>query len=264
MVIFPEISSLQARALNLGERFDMKKIKKDALLTMPPLVLNVGQAGFGVIFRYGVVVVFNVNETEERSLLEYLRQFLFDEYEKIETEELRIRIDDAKEEQITALSLSLRSITVSHIQVIADVLAKSVVLAHYESEVGSVFDRVEPLAKDLGKSSRVFFKDQDVLKHIGGALQIEHKLVGRAQVGEKPDVLWEFPQLERIYLKLSDDYEIDERQIAIERKLSVVSRTAETLLDLMQNRRSLRVEWYIVALIVFEIVLTIYELFFRH
>ena len=36
-----------------------------------------------------------------------------------------------------------------------------------------------------------------------------------------------------------------------------------TLLDLLQNRRSLRVEWYIVILIVVEIVLTLYELFVR-
>ncbi len=37
--------------------------------------------------------------------------------------------------------------------------------------------------------------------------------------------------------------------------------TAETLLDLLQNRRTLRVEWYIVILSVVEIELTLYELF---
>jgi uncharacterized Rmd1/YagE family protein len=49
--------------------------------------------------------------------------------------------------------------------------------------------------------------------------------------------------------------------VALERKLQVISNTAETLLDLLQTQQSQRVEWYIVILIVVEIALTLYELF---
>ena len=48
---------------------------------------------------------------------------------------------------------------------------------------------------------------------------------------------------------------------ALDRKLVLVASTAQTLLDLRNHERSLRVEWYIVALIVAEIALTLYELF---
>jgi uncharacterized Rmd1/YagE family protein len=41
----------------------------------------------------------------------------------------------------------------------------------------------------------------------------------------------------------------------------VISDTAETLLDLIQTRSSMKVEWYIVALIVFECLLTLYQMF---
>jgi uncharacterized Rmd1/YagE family protein len=34
--------------------------------------------------------------------------------------------------------------------------------------------------------------------------------------------------------------------------------------DLLSTRHSLRVEWYIVILIVFEILLTLYEMFIKH
>ena len=47
----------------------------------------------------------------------------------------------------------------------------------------------------------------------------------------------------------------------IEFVLAVISRTAETLLELIQNRHSLRVEWYIVALILVEIGLTLFQTF---
>jgi len=42
-----------------------------------------------------------------------------------------------------------------------------------------------------------------------------------------------------------------------------IERTAETAPDLIQARRTLRVEWYIVALIVFEVFLTLLEMWKR-
>ena len=44
-----------------------------------------------------------------------------------------------------------------------------------------------------------------------------------------------------------------------DRDTSAVDETAETALELLQNRRALRVEWAIVGLIVFEIVLTLVQ-----
>jgi uncharacterized Rmd1/YagE family protein len=41
----------------------------------------------------------------------------------------------------------------------------------------------------------------------------------------------------------------------------VISRIAETLLELIQSRHTLRVEWYIVALIIVEIALTLLQTF---
>ncbi len=54
--------------------------------------------------------------------------------------------------------------------------------------------------------------------------------------------------------------QLRERHLAIERKLKLVSRTAATLFDLSHNKRSLRVEWYIVILILVEILLMLYEI----
>jgi len=51
--------------------------------------------------------------------------------------------------------------------------------------------------------------------------------------------------------------------VALESKLRLISRTAETALQVLQDRRALRVEWYIVILILVEILLTVYELFFH-
>src|SRR5262249_23360038 len=98
-------------------------------------------------------------------------------------------------------------------------------------------------------------------KHIGDALLTQHRVSGRAAVAEKPDVLWDRPGLERLYSKLEDEYELKERADALNRKLAVISGTAQALTDIIDTQRSLRLEQAIVALILVEIIFTIYQLF---
>ncbi|OQB07769.1 MAG: hypothetical protein BWY17_05203 [Deltaproteobacteria bacterium ADurb.Bin207] len=87
-------------------------------------------------------------------------------------------------------------------------------------------------------------------------------MVGRVRVEESPELLWEFPHLERLYRRLFEEYELRERHSALERKLALISRTAETLLGLLHHRSSMRVEWYIVILIVAEILIMVGEILF--
>jgi uncharacterized Rmd1/YagE family protein len=89
-------------------------------------------------------------------------------------------------------------------------------------------------------------------------------MVGSAEVGEKPELLWTRPDLEGLYLRLEDEFEIKERHALLERKRNLISSTAQTLLQLQQTRHSLRLELYIVILIIVEILLTLYEMFLRH
>ena len=46
----------------------------------------------------------------------------------------------------------------------------------------------------------------------------------------------------------------------MERKLALISETAGTLIELVHNQRSLRLEWYIIGLIGLELLLSLYGL----
>ena len=149
---------------------------------------------------------------------------------------------------------------IERLQLVADILAKSVVLSHYETRIAEIFDRIEPLAATLQQKGRAGAGSKELLRHIGDVLLIQQKMVGRVGTGETPELLWEHPELERFYTRLADEYELRERDRTLDRKLDIVSRTVETLLGLVQTRSSHRVEWYIVLLIVAELLLSIYPL----
>jgi uncharacterized Rmd1/YagE family protein len=252
-----------ARALLVGDRIETRTLESTGYLATTPLVLPVRDGGIVALFRYGVVVLFDVAPLEEATFFDQLRPFIRTPYAAYETEEVTIIVNSEGREEMKGGSIHLRNAALERLQLIADILAKSVVLARYELRVAGSFDRIEPLAAALEQRGQIGRHARELLQHIGNSLLIEHTMVGRVQVVEKPELLWEHPELERLYLKLEDEFEINERHLALERKLTVISRTAETLLDLIHDRRTLRVEWYVVALIVAEILLTLYEMFYQ-
>jgi uncharacterized Rmd1/YagE family protein len=202
-----------------------------------------------------------VSALEEDEVLRSLRARVIRPIELREDETATIEIAPDKDEQILPGGpILLRAITPEHMLVIADALAKSVVLARDEREVSAVIEIVEPFARQLAEEGRTPGGRRAILKHIGNALLVQHRVSGRVAVADKPDVIWDRPDLERLYARLQDEYELTERADALSRKLAVISETAEVLTDMIDTKRSLRLEFIIVMLIVFEIVITAYQI----
>jgi uncharacterized Rmd1/YagE family protein len=254
----PKDRPIPVRALNLGERLHLRGLYESPL-EYSPLVMATGEAGLAMLFRYGVVVLFNVTEAEQKVWLKELKERIEKPYRRHENEDTQVLVS-AKAEGVSAEGINLADASLPRLQVVATVLARSVSLAWYETAMAAAFDVVEPLARELDKpraSGRVL---REVLRHIGSSLLTQQKMIGRVEIADKPDILWDQPELERLYARLEDEYELGERLATLERKLELIERTAETTLDLVQARRTLRVEWYIVLLIVFEVMLTLYEM----
>ena len=254
--------TLAAHAFLLGERLDLRGFEPVQPLAVTPLAVRAGAAGNAVLFRYGIVVTFNLDDIERRALLDALADRVAEPIPVIESEQFQIIVQADAEDQIDpAGRIVVKEMTTPRLQIIADILAKHLVLSHYEASIASVFDRLEPLAGSLQRTGRAGSNPGVPLQHLGGAVLIQQRMVGRVEVTEKPEALWENPDLERFYARLESEYELRDRGRALDRKLDLVFRTSETLLRLIENRRALRVEWYIVALIVFEILISLYTLF---
>lgn len=255
---------IRIRAALIGSRIDTKPFRADEILAINPLTVAIPGGGCVILFRYGVVVFVGLSNEQETGFQERLLSLTSEPRTWPEDEQLNLRINPDSLEGLDAQGcLWLHDTSVQRLQLVAEILARSSVLSDDEARVAKTFERIEPLAQNLGKQGQGGRKMRELLTYIGESLLSQQRMVGRAEVSDKPDLLWERPELEGLYLKLEDEFELRERHLALERKLQVISNTAETLLDLLQTQRSLRVEWYIVILIVVEIGLTLYELFFR-
>jgi uncharacterized Rmd1/YagE family protein len=256
--------TFSARALYVGEYIDLRQfVRSKRVIAQQPVIVTVKGGGLAVLYRYGAVVFFDVPLASQQRFLEELRPLVRQPYAISESEDVQVTINDQADEGDFSDTLILKNASVERLQIVAAALSKSVALAQYEADVAVNFERIEPFAIQLEQSGRGGRNMRILLRHIGRALLDELKMVARVEVIDRPELLWDHPDLEQLYLRLEDEFELQDRAAILDRKIELISRTVETVLDLVQKQRSVRVEWYIVILIVIEIALTLYDLFVR-
>lgn len=252
---------IEARAIFLGQRINMKALEQTRRIATSPFVMQAGANGYAVLFRYGAAVLFNLNPVEEASLIQGLEDFIINPFNTASVESCEIIIENEGTEGPEGNHIRLFDLEIDKIQLFADALAKSAVLSHYESRMAQTFDAIDPIAQDLQEGGPSGKRTRDLMKHIGATLSIQRKMVGQVEIEEKPEVLWERPDLERLYAKLEDEFELIERHSALKQKLDLVYKTADTMMSMLQEKRTLHVEWYIVILILIDIFITLGEKF---
>ena len=254
------------RALHVFERIDTRALNRMAmqtggLIAATPTTLRLSAEACAVCLRYGVVVLIGRTTAHECSEL-YARIESAGNVRHAgneESEELLARVDAQRGDRMVGEELAIADTSVERLQVVAEALARSVILASYEGVLAEAGQKVDPLVAELGARGKSRQSSEDLLKTIGLALQIRQALVNRAEVGDKPEQLWERPELEKLFAQLMDELEIRERNAAIEAKLALIAEIANTALDLIRYSRTLRVEWYIALLIIVDIALTIFK-----
>ena len=252
---------IRVQALLLGDRLNTSGLEHSGVVATTPLSFKSGKDGLAALFRYGAVVLIGLTDTEEAEVLAAVGERIVSREPVPDEETARIIVRPDEEEQITPSgAIQLRVASADHLLIVADALAKSVALARDERRLSAVFDAIEPFAAALAAGGRPPGGRKAIVRLIGQALLVQHRLSGRVAVREKPDILWDRPDLERLYARLEDEYELIERAETLDRKLGVIAATATALVDLQDTARSLRLEILVVILFLAELALGLMQL----
>ncbi|MDB5444999.1 MAG: hypothetical protein JWQ97_316 [Phenylobacterium sp.] len=258
---------LTARAVLLGERIDTAGLERRDALSVTPLAFRVGPTGMAVVFRYGVVVLVGLDPLAEDEVIRGVAPRVIGPFSLHEEETIRLAPLDGQEERADVDGVvRIADLSPGRMLVVADALAKSAALAHDERQVAEVLDSIEPWARTLSEQGRRPASRREMIRLIGRGLLVQHRVSGRVAVSEKPDLLWDRPDLERLYARLEDEYELIERAGILDRKLNLIGQTARLITDLMDTERSLRLEIIVVVLIFLEIAVSVFQFAwgFRH
>ncbi len=255
----PRVRTLHACARLVGARIETHDIEGN-----PAIAGLVNAAGLVFVFRYGVIVTIGAAEDAIAPLAAALQRHVADPTTMNEHE--AVGIDHAPGEGDTIAAgghIRLADLGRERLTLVAIVLARSVALARDEFQLWEAFDRIAPLVTDLQENGRARLPIRSAMRLVGNVLAARHRIIGTAQVDERPDLLWDHPELDRLYTRLEAEYELRERADVVQRKLDALGGFTEALLDIVQDKRAFRVEIAVIALITFEVALSLLNLIAR-
>ncbi len=253
---------LIARALQIAERIDLKGLERPDQFSSSPLAFRTAGGGTVALFRFGAAVFIGMNPLEEEAIIKGLEGRLVETIADRESETAQIVIKaDGEDQPQPDGTIVLKDDAPERLLLLSEAIAMSVALSYDERRIAQAFDRVVPIASSLKRRKLLAGSQGELVEQIGEALLIQQRLAGRVELADRPDVLWDHPELERLWVKLTDEYDIGPRARAIGQRLEVIRETADTMADLLSTRTSHRLEWYIIILICLELLIGLFGTF---
>jgi len=149
------------------------------------------------------------------------------------------------------------------LEIICFVIAKSVALEQIEENIDAVFDEVGVMISRLGKG--VFeLSDKALARLASSVLGFKYTSIANIMVLEKPEVTWDNAEADRFYLTMSNLFELSPRYQEIKHKSETLLDVTDVFSSLSHARRSARLEWIIIILIAFEIVMALWQKIWGH
>jgi uncharacterized Rmd1/YagE family protein len=253
--------------LYLGDSIDLKKLqenlKKYPFITREhPIVLKVGLGQYVVLTKFGTITFWNVSKKLREELIEEISPFVENfnkNYNYLDT----LKVFTGKDiEDVKFGRVYLTKIDKEKIQIISFVLSQSVALERFEKEIEERILELEKVINVLKSGTWKGLKERRLLNQFGDILSMKQRTISHLSLFDKPETTWERPEIERLYNKLYFEFELPDRFDILNEKIKFLSDHNKILLDFISTQRSNFLEAIIVILILIEILIFIFEVFF--
>jgi uncharacterized Rmd1/YagE family protein len=175
------------------------------------------------------------------------------------TEEYALLMDPDAPPSASNAAATLPSLEHGFLDIIAFVLAQSVSLERIEGGADKAMDELEGLIARLDRG-RLGIPDRRLARLASTILNFRYKSVANIMVLDKPDITWENEEADRFHNRLAALFELKSRYREIRHKYDILLETTRVFSDLSHARRSARLEWIIIVLILIEVVIYLVEL----
>lgn len=216
-----------------------------------------------LIFSFGSIVFINFSHEDEiKSFLRYIRNFeseidliQFDRY----TDDYSLHVKESKTTVLTDEYVVVPNFEPFHPELISTVLAKSVALEKTEEQLGLIHDNLETMIDRLEKG-KLRIGNKQLAKITSKIVRHEYNTLAYIMILDKPDITWTSSTASEFYDRMVDFFELTDRYKILKSKTEILYNIMEGFSSISHSVRGLFVEWIIVILILFEIILTLLEI----
>ncbi|WP_371373394.1 RMD1 family protein [Sporomusa aerivorans] len=217
------------------------------------------------LFYFGSMVFINFQHHEIMDVVKYLKKIepeINESCSFIYEDDYKIEVDSVEAPAINNDYMIVNSYSEYQLEIVATILAKSVSLEKSETEVDSLLDRIENVVNNLNRGE-LGVSDEDLAKMSASILRFKLNAISYLMILDNPEITWTNEEASALNDELSVLFELKDRYEKIRHKTETLMDITEAFSNLVHAKRGTRLEWAIIILIVIEIILSLYEMFFH-
>lgn len=224
---------------------------------------NVNDSQQVLVFSFGSIVFINYSHLDEiKEFAAYIRSFEpdidlvnVDRY----TDDYSLHFSETENIKLTDEYVVVPKYEFFYPELISTVLAKSVALEKTEEQLGKIHDTLEAMIDRLEKG-KLRIGNKELARTTAKIVRHEYNTLAYIMILDKPDITWTSSIAGEFYDSMLDFFELNDRYKILKSKTEILYNIMDGFSNISHSIRGLFVEWIIVILIVFEIVLTILEI----
>ena len=250
-------------AFCLAQRFDINELAK--LISDSTLIRIIKGAlliedddTWSVIFAYGAVVHWNVSAEQQSKLHQLLLQHAENPLATIEEDNFTFALD-CPSTRIVEDHIEVESSDPILLFSLSQGMAQSIKLASFETNAITTINNTNYIPRSLAENGRIKLSRHKIAKIRGQLFLTKSDIILNYDLLDTPDFFWEYPEYEAFYGVTAKYLEIEPRTEVLSKKLETIHELFEMLADEQKHRHSTILEWIIIWLIAFEIVMTIFD-----
>ncbi len=217
-----------------------------------------------VLYDFGAIVFVGVNEATRQQTLKTLFTLIGPEPHPPLEETLVIEVGDVDKPIVKGERVIAPLLTRELGELTAFVVAQSAAMEYYEEDVDQILAKLNTESEALAQTGKLRTNVREVMRLIGSGMSTHNQVVYTLALLDTPTLAWDDEALGRVYRDLRALLEIDDRFRALEHKLNMIQSSFEVFAELTQERRSYSLELIVAVLVGLEVLLFIFEIFWRH
>ena len=250
----------QAETVYIGESIDLKKVQEGVkqysyLNREDPLVIKLLKDQYAVLTKFGTVTFWNVPVNLRKQFLGEVQPYVKSKKEHYPYDEDTKVLIGGGIEKVTFEKVYSAHLGVEKIKIISYVLSQSVALERYEDDIDRNLSDFEIVVDNLKTKGKALFSEKKLLKQIGKVFSVKQTTVVHLALFDKPESIWESPDLETLYNKMSSEYDLKVRFDVLDKKIDYLSDISKMMMEFLAEKRNAFLEIIIIILIAIDIVL---------
>ena len=215
------------------------------------------------MYNFGSLVFINMAFNEIQDMVKYLKTIdktmKIDDIQKF-SDDYRLEVRADYEYSLGNETMTASLFEKYYMDIISMILAKSISLEMVEYETDKLLDNIEDVIGFL-EQGKLNMSDKQLAKTTAKVIRFKYNTISNLMLFEKPSAAWNNEDIEKFFMEMMNLFDIEDRYSKITRKTEILRNITEVFGSLSHEKRATKLEVIVVLLILFEVILALFEFF---